>query len=363
MTTTVQRVFNFSAGPAVLPLPVLEEAQRDLIALPGVGMSVLEISHRSRTFEDILARTEADVRARGGVPPGYSVLFLQGGASLQNTMIPMNLLGSGSADYVVTGTWGKKSAEASALVGKTNVVYDGKAHNYSEVPDLASLPVEPGGSYLHFTSNETVQGVEFFKDPVLPLPVVCDMSSDILSRPVDVSRYALIYAGAQKNMGPAGVALVIVREDLLERTPANFHPMLDYRLMAENDSLYNTPPTWTIYMCGLTYQWVKRQGGLTEMNARNRKKAQTLYDAIDGSGGFYTGHAKASCRSIMNVTFRLPSEDLTDQFVKEAQALKLDGLKGHRSVGGCRASIYNAFPAEGCTLLAEFMGEFARRNG
>jgi phosphoserine aminotransferase len=357
------RVFNFSPGPCTLPVEVLEEAQEGLLNWKDSGMSVMEMSHRGKAFEGIHNEAIADLRSLLGIPQNYRILFLQGGASMQNTMIPMNICPDGQrADYVVTGSWGKKSQEAAVLMGKANTVYDGKEHNYSDIPDLQALPLSPNPAYIHFTSNETIQGVEFKVDPSLEAPVVCDMSSDILSRPVDVSKYALIYAGAQKNMGPAGVTLVIIREDLLERTPEKMQPMLDYRLMTDNDSMYNTPPTWGIYMCGLVYKWVLRQGGVEAMHAQANAKAKVLYDAIDGSVGFYKGHACTHCRSIMNVTFTLPSEELTATFVKQAQTEKLDGLKGHRSVGGCRASIYNAFPLEGCQLLAEFMRDFQSRN-
>ncbi len=354
------RVFNFSAGPCTLPVEVLEEIQADLMNYQGSGMSVMEMSHRGKVFEGILAKAEADLRELLEVPANYKILFLQGGASMQNTMIPMCFLKKGEiADYVVTGAWGKKSYEASTVVGDTKLLWDGKATNYDRVPDLGDLPFSANSAYFHFTSNETIQGVDFLVDPDLAMTVVCDMSSNILSRPCDVNKYALIYAGAQKNMGPAGATVVIIRDDMIGRVPKNFHPMLDYRLIAENDSMYNTPPCWSIYVCGLVYQWLKRNGGIAGAYRRNAEKAQVLYDAIDHSGGFYRGHAVHECRSLMNVTFTLPSEELTDEFVKMAQAESFDGLKGHRSVGGCRASIYNAFPKEGCLALAQFMKEFA----
>ena len=325
----------------------------------------MEMSHRGKAFEGILAEAVQDLKTLMGAGDDYTVLFLQGGASLQNTMVPMNLLSEDRvADYVVTGSWGKKSEEAARYVGCVNKVYDGKSHNYSELPDLGSLAYSPNASYIHYTSNETIQGIEFKSDPKLPAPVVCDMSSDILSRPIDVSGYSLIYAGAQKNQGPAGVTTVLIRNDVLDRCPEDMHPMLSYKVHASNDSMYNTPPTWNIYVCGLTYKWLLRKGGLAAIHRENVEKAQLVYDAIDGSGGFYSGHVKRKEeRSIMNVTFTLPSDELTDRFVKEAAAQKLDGLKGHRSVGGCRASIYNAFPREGCELLAQFMGDFAARHG
>ncbi len=363
MNQPYDRIFNFSAGPCTLPVEVLEEARDGMLNWNGAGMGVMEMSHRGKVFEGIHAETQASLRELMGIPGHYKILFLQGGASMQNTMVPMNFLGEGVADYVVTGAWGKKSLEAAHLVGKANTVFDAKASNYNTVPDLESLAYTDGAAYIHFTSNETIQGVEIFNDPSVTAPLVCDMSSDILSRPIDVAQYAYIYAGAQKNMGPAGVTVAICREDMLERVPAKMHPMLDLKLMADNDSMYNTPPCWGIYICGLVYKWMLRNGGLAAMQAKNTAKANAIYSAIDGSGGFYKGHAETHCRSIMNPTFTLPSEELTDLFVKEAKAAKMDGLKGHRSVGGCRASIYNAFPLAGCEALASFMKEFASRNG
>lgn len=358
------RVFNFSAGPCTLPVPVLEEARDSLLNWNDTGMSVMEMSHRSKPFESILAESEKSLRALLDIPENYKVLFLQGGASLQNTMVPMNFLKEGqTADYVITGAWGKKSLEAAKLVGNVNVAFDNKANNYNDVPDLGTLTYSENPAYIHFTSNETIHGVEFPGDPSLKAPVVCDMSSDILSRKVDISKYGLIYAGAQKNMGPAGVTVVIINEQLLGKVPEKQHPMLDYKLISENDSMYNTPPCWGIYMCGLVYKWVLAEGGVTEMNKRARERTKLVYDAIEASNGFYKGHAAPGARSVMNVTFTLPSDELTDKFVKEAKAEKLDGLKGHRSVGGCRASIYNAFPLEGCEVLAAFMKDFAGRNG
>ncbi|MBI5708341.1 MAG: 3-phosphoserine/phosphohydroxythreonine transaminase [Armatimonadetes bacterium] len=363
MSQPYDRVFNFSAGPCTLPVSVLEEVRDDLLNWKGSGMSVMEMSHRGKHFEGIVAAAEARLRALMGIPNAYKVLFLQGGASLQNTMAPMNLLAGGSADYVVTGAWSKKSFEMGSLVGGAKCVWDGKANNYSSLPDLGSLEYSAGAAYVHFTTNETIHGVQFHGDPKLRATVVCDMSSDIVSRPVDVSRYAMIYAGAQKNMGPAGATVVIIHEDLLARTPEKFHPMLDYRLQAENGSLYNTPPCFSIYVCGLVYKWIQDLGGLSAIQAINERKAKAIYDAVDANSGFYQAHAQPEARSQMNVTFRLPSDELTDAFVKEAKALKLDGLKGHRSVGGIRASIYNAFPEEGCKVLAAFMKEFAAKNG
>lgn len=364
MSQPYDRVYNFSAGPCTLPVEILEEARDGMMNWRGTGMSVMEMSHRGKEFGGILDEAEADLRKLAEVPDNYKILFLQGGASMQNTMIPMNLLGAGqTADYVVTGAWGKNSHEAAKVCGNIHLAYDGSSHNYSECPDLTALKYSDAPAYVHYTSNETIQGVDFHEDVDLFGVSVCDISSNILSRPIDISKFALLYAGAQKNMGPAGVTVVIIREDMLDRTPANFHPMLDYRLIAKNGSMFNTPPCYAIYMCGLMYKWLQKQGGTAWAFENNKKKAGIIYDAIDNSGGFYEGHAKKENRSLMNLTFRLPSEELTDQFLKEAKAYKLDGPKGHRSVGGVRASIYNAFPVEGCEVLAQFMGEFARKNG
>lgn len=364
MSTTVTRVYNFAAGPAVLPVPVLEEVQRDLLALPGVGMSVLEISHRSKTFEAILDRTIADIRELAGIPDHYHVLFLQGGASLQFSMVPMNLLTTGQpADYILTGSWGQKALTEAKRVGPVHVAATTEAGGFRRVPRQDELALTPGAAYVHFTSNETIHGVEFHAEPeVGDVPLVCDTSSDMFSRPIDVTKYGLIYAGAQKNLGPAGVTLVIVRDDLLRRSPDTLPTLLDYNTHAKEKSLYNTPPCFAIYVVGLVMAWLKANGGLAAMAERNARKAATLYAEIDRTG-FYRGHAEPASRSRMNVTFRLPNEELEKQFVKEATAAGFDGLKGHRSVGGLRASIYNAFPEEGVEALVQFMREFERKNG
>jgi phosphoserine aminotransferase len=369
MSATIQappynRVFNFSAGPCTLPVEVLEEIRDDLLNYKGCGMSVMELSHRGKIYDDIHNEALESLRKLMNVPSNYKILFLQGGASMQNTMIPMNLLRPGMVgDYIVTGEWGKKTYEAAQCGFENKLVWDGKANNYTDVPNLDELEFSPNASYCHWTSNETIQGVEFQGDPKLPVTSVCDVSSNILSRPMNVSNYDMLYAGAQKNMGPAGVTVVIIKEDLLDWAPSDLHPMLHYKTHADQNSIYNTPPCFAIYVCGLVYKWLLRNGGLEWIQPINEKKAKIIYDAIDNSGGFYRGHAAARCRSLMNVTFTLPSEDLTKQFLKEAEAHKLDGPKGHRSVGGIRASIYNAFPTEGCQALADFMGEFARKNG
>lgn len=368
MTTSasVQRIFNFSAGPAVLPLPVLEEAQRDLVALPGVGMSVLEISHRSKTFQEICSGAEADLRALAGVPDSYRVLFLQGGATLQFSMVPMNLLLAGSrADYLDTGAWSAKAIVEARKVGEVHVAASSKATKHDRIPGDSEIAWSDRPAYVHMTSNNTIFGTQWHRLPAAPegVPLVNDASSDIFCRPLDVARFGLIYAGAQKNLSIAGLTLVLVREDLLGRAPESLPVYLRYATHAETGSMYNTPPTFAIYVLRLVLRHLLAEGGLEAVAAHNRRKAEKLYAAIDGSGGWYRGHALPESRSWMNVTFRLPSEELEKRFVTEATAEGLDGLKGHRSVGGCRASIYNAFPEAGVDALVSFMADFRRRNG
>lgn len=361
-----ERIFNFSAGPATLPEPVLKQAQRDLFALPGVGMSVLEISHRSAAFEQIIAEAEADLRTLLGVPENYKILFLQGGASLQFSMIPMNLLPKGaSADYILTGSWGQGAFKEAKKLGTVREAATTAGTNFNRLPSPEEIKLDPKAAYLHYTSNETIFGVEFNDEPGgTDAALVCDMSSDFISRPVEIQKYGLIYAGAQKNAGPAGATIVIIRDDLLERTPENLPATLDYKNIAKNGSMYNTPPCFAIYICGLVFKWALNEvGGLEKIQAQNQAKARILYDAIDASDSYYRGHAEKDCRSQMNVTFRLPSEDLEKKFIKEATAAGLDGLKGHRSVGGLRASIYNAFPKAGVEALVAFMKDFQKKNG
>jgi len=359
-----ERIFNFSAGPAILPVPVLEEAQRDLLSLPGVGMSVMEISHRSKTFDQILAGAEAGVRELLNIPENYRILFLQGGASLQFSMVPMNFLrADGTADYILTGSWGKKAIKEARRVGNVNIAATMADGGFTRVPGQDELSLDARAAYVHITSNETIEGVQWKHEPAIrDVPLVADASSDILSRAIPVGKYGLIYAGAQKNIGPSGVTLVIVRDDLLQRIPDGLHTMLDYRTHVENNSLYNTPNTWGIYIIDLVCKWIKDKGGIAGMERENEQKARLIYDAIDGTD-FYRGHADADCRSTMNVTFRLPSEELEKKFTAEATAQGLDGLKGHRSVGGIRASIYNAFPLAGVEALVSFMKDFERGNG
>jgi phosphoserine aminotransferase len=347
-----------------MPLPVLEQAQRDLVALPGVGMSVMEISHRSKTFEAILARAIADLRELTGLDDRHKVLLLQGGASLQFSMVPMNLLGAGqTADYIDTGSWADKAIKEAKRVGAVNVTGSTKADNYNRIPDASEIRLTPGAAYVHITTNNTIEGTEWTEPPDTgDVPLVADASSDILSRPADFRRFGLIYAGAQKNLGPSGLTLVIIREDLLARSSGDLPTMLNYKVQAENNSLYNTPPTFGIYLLGLTMQWLKSLGGLPGISAINARKAAALYAEIDRTG-FYRGTARKESRSLMNVTFRLPSEELEKMFDKDAAANGLDGLKGHRSVGGMRASIYNAFPEQGVQALVEFMRQFEKKRG
>lgn len=358
------RVFNFCSGPATLPLPVLEEAQRDLLSLPGQGVSVLEISHRSSTYADIQKEAETNLRFLLAIPDDYAVAFLAGGASLQFSMVAMNFLPPGRiADYIVTGTWGKKAVSEARKHGRARVIWDGAANNHSTVPLPGDYTVDPSAPYLHFTSNETIQGVELVGEPESPgVPLICDASSNLLSRPMDIRKYALVYAGAQKNLGPAGVTLVIVKRELLERIPQGLPSMLDYRAQVEADSTLNTPPVFAVYLLALTTRWVRETFGDLEMVARhNQRKAALLYAAIDESGGFYQGHAREDCRSWMNATWRLPNEGLERLFLSEAETAGLVQLAGHRSVGGVRASIYNAMSLEGVEALVAFMRDFRSR--
>ncbi len=364
MSSTTARLYNFSAGPAAMPVPVLEQAQREMLSLPGVGMSVMEISHRSVAFENLLAAAIADMRALAGISEDYEILMLQGGASLQFSMVPANILPpDGTADYIDTGSWADKAIKEASRVGKVHVTGSTKADGYTRIPELSELALTPGAAYVHITSNNTIEGTQWKAWPdVGPVPLVSDSSSDIFSGPLDVSRFGLIYAGAQKNLGPSGLTVVIIRKDLLAAVPKSLPSMLSYRVHAENGSLYNTPNTFGIYILGLTMKWLLSRGGLGAVAAINQRKAATLYSEIDRTG-FYRGTAQKASRSLMNVTFRLPSEALETMFEKQATAAGLDGLKGHRSVGGLRASIYNAFPEAGVTALVQFMREFERTNG
>jgi len=359
-----KRVYNFSSGPAMLPLPVLEEAQRDLVCLPGVGSSILEISHRSKEFEAILDNTEANLRKLLGIPDNYKVLFLQGGSRLQFTMVPKNLMKAGeSADFVVTGSWSKMALEEAQREGTVRAAYNGKATNFDRLPDAKQIEIDPKAAFAYICSNETIQGVQFATEPdVGNVPLVCDSSSDFLHRPLDMKKYGLLYACAQKNAGPAGVTVVIIRDDLLERSSDSLPTMLNYQAYAKEKSMPNTPPTFAIYIVNLVTKWLLNDiGGLAKMHELNRQKAKLLYDVIDSSDGFYRGHAQPNSRSLMNVTFRLADESLDKEFVAQSEKRGLTNLKGHRSVGGMRASIYNAMPIAGIEALAQFMGEFKKR--
>jgi phosphoserine aminotransferase len=345
-------------------MPVLAEAQRDLIELPGVGMSILEISHRSKAFDAIMQGAETDMRALAGIPASYKILFLQGGASTQFSMVPMNLLTPGTtADYIITGDWGKKALKEAKRVGATHVAASTEDTNFKRIPTPGEISLTRGAAYVHMTSNNTIHGTEWRSLPdVGGAPLVCDTSSDMFSRPIDVSQFALIYAGAQKNLGPSGVTVVIIREDMLARSADALPTMMNYKTHAENGSLYNTPPVFGIYILRLVMKWLVGIGGLSEVDKANARKAAILYAELDRTP-FWTPHADKDSRSRMNITFRLPSEEIEKMFVEESTAAGFDGLKGHRSVGGMRASIYNAFPEEGVKALVQFMGEFEKKHG
>jgi len=358
------RVYNFSAGPAVLPEAVLERARAEMLDWHGSGMSVMEMSHRGKEFIAIAQKAEADLRRILGIPATYKVLFLQGGASLQFAMVPLNLLGDkGRADYIHTGEWSKKAIGEAKRHGQVSVAADAASSKYTHIPAQSEWRLDPGAAYVHYTPNETIGGVEFHWVPETgDVPLVADMSSTILSRPIDVTRFGVIYAGAQKNIGPAGLTIAIVREDLIGRAGPNVPAMLNYKTQADNESMYNTPPTYAWYVAGLVLEWIDAQGGVTALADLNRRKADKLYRAIDASE-FYRNPVAKDCRSWMNVPFTLADPALDDAFLKGAKAEGLVTLKGHRSVGGMRASIYNAMPEAGVDALVEFMAEFERTRG
>jgi phosphoserine aminotransferase len=360
----MERIYNFSAGPAVLPREVLEQARDELVNWQGCGMSVMEMSHRGKEYMGIQAQAEADLRELMGIPANYKVLFLQGGASSQFAMVPMNLLrGKASADYLNTGEWSKKAIKEAKKYGAVNVVASSEDRNFSYAPTQDAWKLDPNAAYVHYTPNETIGGVEIFWTPQTgDVPLVADMSSCILSRPMDVSKYGLIYAGAQKNIGPAGVTVVIVRDDLVGQTVAGTPTMFDYKTHADNESMYNTPPTYGIYIAGLVFKLLKAKGGLAAMEQTNRQKAALLYDYMD-STGFYNSPVAKENRSLMNVPFTLKDAALDEDFLKGAKARGLVQLKGHRSVGGMRASIYNAMPVEGVQALVDYMKEFEKARG
>ncbi len=357
----VNRVFNFYAGPATLPLPALEKAQAELLDYRGAGISILEMSHRAKEFDDVINQATELVRELYGVPDNYKILWLQGGASTQFYMAPANIMLPGKGvDFVNTGVWSKKAIKEAKLYGEVNVVATSEDRNFCYIPK--DINFNPNASYVHIASNNTIYGTQWQAYPDTgDVPLVCDMSSDIMCREVDVSKFGLIFAGAQKNMGPAGVTLTIVRDDLIERAPENLPTMMKYKTHAEKDSLFNTPPCFSIYICKLVLDWLKENGGIAWIEQRNREKAGMIYDVIDGSGGFYKGHADSDSRSLMNVTYRLPSEELEAKCVKEGLENRLVGLKGHRSMGGMRASIYNAMSIDGVKTLCEFLSEFQEK--
>lgn len=360
-----ERVYNFSPGPAILPFEVLEEAQRELLNYNNTGMSILEMSHRGKDYEAIQNETETLFKELLDAPSDYRVLFMGGGASSQFALVAMNFLTQGTeADYIVTGSFAEKAWEEAARIGKANIAASAKETNFARIPGMDQIKLSKSPVYVHMTSNNTIYGTQWQNMPDFKgISLVADMSSDILSRPVDVSKFGLIYAGAQKNLGPAGVTLVLISSEMLSKANKNLPVIFQYGTFAKNNSLYNTPPTFAIYIVNLVLKWVKKNGGLNAMEKQNREKAKYIYDAIDNSSGFYKGHAQKEYRSLMNVTFRLPNEELETAFVGEAKKAKLIGIKGHRSVGGMRASIYNAMPLEGCKCLAELMNDFAKKNG
>ncbi|MFZ1292154.1 MAG: 3-phosphoserine/phosphohydroxythreonine transaminase [Melioribacteraceae bacterium] len=359
-----ERIYNFSAGPAILPEEVLKEAQADLYNYKNTGMSVMEMSHRSKTYEAIIKTAEADVRKLLNIGDNYSVLFLQGGATLQFSMVPLNLMPpTKKADYILTGTWAKKAAKEAKREGEVSISATTEAENFIRIPKQSELKLNPNAAYVHYTSNNTIFGTQFKYIPETGnVPLVCDMSSDMLHNYFDVNKYGLIYAGAQKNMGPSGVVLVSVRKDLLERSSDSLHTYLNYKIHVENESMYNTPATYAIYIMGLVFKWLQNMGGLEVMYKKNLDKANILYNYIDASDGYFKGTAVKEDRSLMNATFRLPNEELEKKILAEASAKGFSGLKGHRSVGGLRASIYNAFPQKGVEDLVEFMKDFKKNN-
>ena len=360
----MERIHNFSAGPAMLPQEVLEQARDELLNWHGCGMSVMEMTHRGKDFSAIIAQAEIDLRELLNIPANYKVLFLQGGATMQFAQIPLNLLAGRSADYLVTGAWSKKAFKEANKVGSACLAASSEASSFTRLPAVSELDLDPNAAYFHMCTNETVHGVEIHDPAVFrtSAPIVADMSSHILSRPVDVSQYGLIYGGAQKNVGPAGLTLVIVREDLLGHAPSNLPTMLDYAVQAEHGSMLNTPPTYSIYVAGLVFQWLKKQGGLAAMEQANIAKAKLLYATIDAST-LYHNPVEPNCRSRMNVPFTLTRPELDESFIAEAKQQGIVSIKGHKMVGGMRASIYNAMPLQGVQVLTAFMQDFEHRHG
>lgn len=360
----MSRKFNFSAGPSTLPVSVLEEIRDDMVDYHNGGMSLIEASHRDKDYDEVHNRAVALVKELMGLPDNYQVLFLGGGATLQFSMIPMNFLDKNkSCDFTLTGTWSKSAYDDAKKIGNVNVVFDGAAEKYTKLPKASDVVVDSKSEYLHITSNETIGGIQWQEWPATGnVPIICDMSSDMMSRRVPVEKFGMIYAGAQKNLGPAGVTLAIIRDDLLAKANKNLTAYLDYNVHAKANSLYNTPPVFSIYGVKLVLEWIKANGGLEGMEKRADEKSSILYNAMKASNGYYKCPVPEYCQSKMNVVWRLPSEELEKKFISEASALGMVGLKGHRSVGGCRASIYNAMPVEGVQALANFMSEFAKNN-
>jgi phosphoserine aminotransferase len=359
-----KRIYNFSAGPAVLPEEVLQQARQDIWDIGGTGIGILEHSHRGKLFTRVIEEAEADCRRLASISDDYDILFLQGGATLQFAMVPMSFLaGDRTADYLDTGSWSTKAIKEAKLFGNVNIAFDGSRTAYDHIPAADELSLTEGAVYSYYCANNTIKGTEFNEPPATGSPLVSDASSNIFSRPIDVSRHAIIFAGAQKNLGPAGCTLVIMRKDFMAGAREGLPLMLDYRRNAEKGSCLNTPPAFAIYAMGQVFKWIDRQGGLEAMARRNDEKAAIIYDAIDTSGGFYRPVARPDSRSKMNITFRTPGDELDASFIEQAAEHDMAGLKGHRSVGGLRASIYNAFPLEGCRTLASFMKDFAARNG
>lgn len=366
-----ERIFNFSAGPGALPEEVLRQVQQDVWNIGGSGIGILEHSHRGKVVDKVFAECEADIRKLANIPANYKILFLTGGASAQNHMIPMNFMGAGkTGDYLITGFWAQKTAEqAKKLSGKpgfgtANVACDTKDQNHSYIPADSQIKYSSSPAFVHYCSNNTLEGTEWFRIPAVPsgVPLICDTSSHMYSRPIDITKYAMVYAGAQKNLGPAGATLCIIRDDLVEAGSKDIADLLQYRTFVPELSRPNTPPVFAVYVMGLVAKWIVKNGGLAATQKHNESKAKLIYDVLDNTK-FYKPHAKSDARSLMNITFRLPSDELTDKFVKEAQAQGLDGLKGHRNIGGIRASTYNAMPRAGCEALSQFMREFERKNG
>ncbi|QEN07362.1 phosphoserine transaminase [Oceanispirochaeta crateris] len=353
---------NFYAGPSVLPVSVLEEIQKDMVDYKGSGLSLIETSHRSAEYGQVHKNAMNLVREIFGVPDNFKILFIGGGATLQFSMIPLNFLSGGkTCDFTLTGTWSKKAYADAKKVGNVNVVYDGKDNSYTRLPDPSTLKASPGSSYFHITSNETIGGIQWKDWPDTgDVPIICDMSSDIMSRPIPFEKFGMIYAGAQKNLGPSGFAVVIIRDDMLEKCNPNMTAFLDYKVHAEKESLYNTPPVFSIYAMSLVLEKVKAEGGLKEVEKRNKEKSKLIYDVMDKSNGFYKSPVDVSVRSDMNVVFTMANEELEKEFVAQAKAKQMVGLKGHVSVGGCRASIYNSLPLSDVVALVEFMQEFQK---